>query len=84
MLTFLFVTNIIIKIKIVDLDPLLDTFDDFVDDLLSSDVDLLKAELDFLIIQHLFQSLDLQLLKNTDFQKVNWPVSNSPHKRGFN
>ena len=36
---------------------LLDTFDDFVDDLLSSDVDLLKGELDFLVMQHLFNSI---------------------------
>ena len=57
------------------MDPLLDTFDDFVDDLLSSDVYLLKAELDFLIIQHLFQSLDLQLLKNIDFQNNDTSVA---------
>ena len=57
------------------MDPLLDTFDDFVDDLLSSDVDLLKAELDFLIIQYLFQSLDLQVLKNTDFQDKDTSVA---------
>ena len=30
------------------MDPILVTFDEFVDDLLSSDVDLLKGELDFL------------------------------------
>ena len=46
----------------------LDTFDEFVDDLLSSDHDLLKGELDFLIIQHLFQSMDLEIIKNVDFQ----------------
>ena len=38
---------------------LLDTFDDFVDDLLSSDVNLLKGELDFLLMQDLFNSTDL-------------------------
>ena len=37
-----------------------DTFDDFVDDLLSSDVNLLKGELDFLLMQHLFNSIDLK------------------------
>ena len=42
--------------------PLLDTFDDFVDDLLSSDVNLLKGELDFLLMQHLFNSIDLKLI----------------------
>ena len=39
-----------------------DTFDDFVDDLLSSDVNLLKGELDFLLMQHLFNSIDLKLI----------------------
>ena len=43
-----------------------DTFDDFVDDLISSDVNLLKGELDFLLMQHLFNSMDLKLInKNT-------------------
>ena len=45
---------------------LLETFDDFVDDLLSSDVDLLKGELDFLLMQHLFDSIDLKVIKSTD------------------
>ena len=43
-----------------------DTFDDFVDDLLSSDFDLLKAELDFLVMQHLFNSIDLKLINKND------------------
>ena len=48
------------------MNPLSDTFDDFVDDLLSSDVNLLKGELDFLLMQHLFDSMDLKLInKNT-------------------
>ena len=46
------------------MDPFLDAFDDYVDDLLSSDVDLLKGELDFLIIQHIMQSIDLKVLGN--------------------
>ena len=45
-----------------------DTFDDFVDDLLSSDVNLLKGELDFLLIQHLFNSLDLKLINKTEIE----------------
>ena len=44
------------------MNTLSDTFDDFVDDLLSSDVNLLKGELDFLLMQHLFNSMDLKLL----------------------
>jgi len=43
-----------------------DTFDYFVDDLLSSDVDLLKGELDFLLMQHLFNSIDLKLINKNE------------------
>ena len=45
-----------------------DTFDDFVDDLLSSDVNLLKGELDYLLMQHLFNSLDLKLVNKTEIE----------------
>ena len=51
--------------------PLSDTFDDFVDDLLSSDVNLLKGELDLLIMQHLFNSIDLKLINKTDIEDYN-------------
>ena len=44
----------------------LETFNYFVDDLLSSDVNLLKNELDFLLMQYLFNSIDLDALKNID------------------
>ena len=47
-------------------NPLTDTFDDFVDDLISADVDLLKGELDFLLIQHLFDSIDLSVINTTE------------------
>ncbi len=47
-------------------NPLSDTFDDFVDDLLSSDVNLLKGELDFLLMQHLFNSIDLELINKNE------------------
>ena len=47
------------------MSPLLENFDDFVDDLLSSDADLLKGELDFLLMQHLFNSIDLKLMNKT-------------------
>tara|TARA_B100001989_G_scaffold8116_1_gene5382 strand:+ start:358 stop:552 length:195 start_codon:yes stop_codon:yes gene_type:complete len=46
-------------------NPLSDTFDDFVDDLLSSDVNLLKGELDILLMQYLFKSIDLKLVNKT-------------------
>ena len=47
------------------MNPLSDTFDDFVDDLLSSDVNLLKGELDFLLMRHLFNSTDLKCINKT-------------------
>ena len=48
------------------MNPLSDTFDYFVDDLLSSDVNLLKGELDFLLMQHLFNSIDLKVINNSE------------------
>ena len=50
------------------MNPLSETFDDFVDDLLSSDINLLKGELDFLLIQHLFDSVDLQRINKTEIE----------------
>ena len=50
------------------MNPLSDTFDDFVDDLLSSDFNLLKGELDFLIMQHLFDSIDLKLINKSEIE----------------
>ena len=51
------------------MNPFSDTFDDFVDDLLSSDVNLLKGELDFLLMQHLFNSIDLKLINKTKIEE---------------
>ena len=45
-----------------------DTFDDFVDDLLLSDVDLLKGELDLMIMQHLFNSIDLKCINKNEIE----------------
>ncbi len=50
------------------MNPLSDTFDDFVDDLLSSDINLLKGELDFLLMQDLFNSLDLKRINKTEIE----------------
>ena len=50
------------------MNPLSDTFDDFVDDLISSDVNLLKGELDFLLMQHLFNSIDLNRINKTEIE----------------
>ena len=46
-----------------------DTFDDFVDDLLSSEVNLLKGELDFLLIQHLFNPIFLKGINKTEIEE---------------
>ena len=51
------------------MNPLSDTFDDFVDDLLTSDVNLLKGELDFLLMQDLFNSIDLKLINKTEIEE---------------
>ena len=51
------------------MNPLSDTFDYFVDDLLSSDVDLLKGELDFLLMQYLFNSIDLKRINKTEIEE---------------
>ena len=50
------------------MNPFTDTFDDFVDDLIVSDINLLKGELDLLLIQHLFNSIDLKLIIKTEFE----------------
>jgi len=47
-------------------NPFSDTFDYFVDDLLLSDVDVLAGELDFLLMQHLFNSIDLKLINKNE------------------
>ena len=51
------------------MNPLSDTFDDFVDELLTSDVNLLKGELDFLLMQHLFDSIDLKPINKTEIEE---------------
>ncbi len=48
--------------------PISDTFDDFVDDLLLSDDHLLKGELDFLLMQHLFDSIDLKVINKIEIE----------------
>ncbi len=50
------------------MNPLSDTFDVFVDDLLSSNVNLLKGELDFLLMQELFNSIDLKHIHKTEIE----------------
>ena len=66
-MTFVVYAMIMTK-KFLIVNPLSDTFDDFIDDLLSSDVDLLKGELDFLVMQHLFNSIDLKSINKTEIK----------------
>ena len=54
------------KNKFLIVSHLSDTFDYFVDDLISSDVNLLKGELDFLLMQHLFNSVDLKVINKNE------------------
>ena len=62
-LTFRFIA-IIIQIEIIIMNRDLETFNYFVDDLLSLDVNLLEYELDILLMQHLFNSINLAELKD--------------------
>ena len=41
-------------------------FDMFVDDIISSEDNLLKGELDYLIMQHIFESLELDNFKDNN------------------
>ena len=67
-LTFVVIAMIISKKNFLIVNPLTDTFDDFVDDLLSSEVNLLKGELDFLLMQELFNSTDLKCINKTEIE----------------
>ena len=49
------------------MNPLSDTFDDYIDDLLASDIHLLKGEFDLLLMQHLFDSIDLKIINKTKY-----------------
>tara|TARA_B100000212_G_scaffold175229_1_gene131910 strand:- start:66 stop:257 length:192 start_codon:yes stop_codon:yes gene_type:complete len=42
----------------------LEAFDIFVDDIISSEGNLLKGELDFLLMQYIFESLELDNLED--------------------
>ena len=52
--------------KFLIVSSLLDTFDDFVDDIIFSDVNLLKGALHFLLMKHLFNSIDLNHINKND------------------
>ena len=44
----------------------LDAFDLFVDDIISSEDNLLKGELDYLIMQYIFESLELDIFNENN------------------
>ena len=44
----------------------LESFDMFVDDIISSEKNLLKGELDYLIMQYIFESLELDNFNNNN------------------
>ena len=49
----------------------LEAFDMFVDDIISSESNLLKGELDYLIMQYIFESLELDNIKSLDIELYN-------------
>ena len=48
----------------------LESFDYFIDDLLISNTNLLTQELDFLLMQHLFESIDLEVMNKLERQDL--------------
>ena len=68
LLTFIIKAMIITKKNFLIVIPVSDTFDYFVDDLLSSNANLLKGELDFLLMQDLFNSTDLKFINKTEIE----------------
>tara|TARA_B100000575_G_scaffold233566_1_gene195032 strand:+ start:156 stop:347 length:192 start_codon:yes stop_codon:yes gene_type:complete len=55
----------------------LESFDNFVDDIISSDENLLKGELDFLLMQYIFKSLELDNFKDYNEDLLSGIYSNS-------
>ena len=53
----------------------LEIFNYFVDDLLASDANLLKNELDVLLMQHLFNSIELEEINEIIFQEESFIAS---------
>ena len=48
----------------------LESFDMFVDDIISSEENLLKGELDYLIMQYIFESLELDIFNENNHTSV--------------
>ena len=56
----------------------LEAFDLFVDDIISSEDNLLNGELDFLLMQHIFESLELD-----NFEDYNKSINSSDYVESF-
>ena len=56
----------------------LEAFDMFVDDIISSEDNLLKCELDYLIMQYIFESLELD-----NFNVNNKPLSSDDYAESY-
>ena len=55
----------------------LETFDMFVDDIISSQDNLLKGELDYLIMQYIFESLELDNFNDSNNSSIASDYSDS-------
>ena len=53
----------------------LDSFDVFVDDIISSDKNLLKGELDILLMQYIFNSLELENFNESNLKSTDYMVA---------
>ena len=53
----------------------LSVFDSFVDDLIDSEDNLLNGELDFLLMQTMFDSLELENLKELNIQSKDYKAA---------
>ena len=65
-MTFITFGLFYVEIFFWEMNRELDSFDMFVDDIITSDENLLKGELDILLMQYVFSSLELENLKNID------------------
>ena len=57
------------------MDKELRSFDTFVDDIITSDNNLLNGELDFLLMQYIFDSLELESLKDLSDKYQSYEVA---------
>ena len=57
------------------MDKELKSFDTFVDDIITSDNNLLNGELDFLLMQYIFDSLELESLRDLSDKSHSYQVA---------